>query len=124
MVRNNINHDVSELLAKYDISEILNEIVEMSSDTVVHSMRMWFKRELTENGIAGGNAEIGDELDEDVVEAIFHELGHVNMRLTRLERGGAVAADAESKDEMVITPEKMKKIIEFLKEKEKEDDKE
>jgi hypothetical protein len=116
MARNNINHDVSELLVKYDISDILNEIMDVASDKAAHAMRLWFEREIIGNNVAMDSAAvIAGEVDENAIEAIFHELGHVNMRLSKLEHAVVEPVDSGSKDEMVITKEKMDEIVKFLK---------
>jgi hypothetical protein len=79
-MKGNIQHEVVQLIDKYGVSDVLDVIMELGSDSLVHEMRMWFEKNLT------GSPGAGEELDEDVIQALFHDLQHVNMRLVKIEK--------------------------------------
>ena len=79
-MKGNIQHEVAQLIDKYGVSDVLNVIMDLGSDSLVHEMRMWFEKNLTSSPAEG------DELDEDVMEAIFHDLQHLNLRLVKVEK--------------------------------------
>jgi len=79
-MKGNIQHDVAQLIDKYGISDVLNAIMELGSDSVVHEMRLWFEKTFMDSH------STGEELDDDVMEAIFHDLQHLNVRLVKVEK--------------------------------------
>lgn len=81
MARGNIQNDVVQLLDKYKITEILEVIMDIGSDSSVHEMREWFENNF------GESSGMEDDLENDAITAIFHDIEHLNMRVLKLERG-------------------------------------
>jgi len=80
MARGNIQNDVVQLLDKYKVTEILEVIMDIASDSSVNEMREWFGNNLGENCGDGENRE------NDEMVAVFHDMEHLNMRVLKLER--------------------------------------
>jgi hypothetical protein len=79
-MRGSVQHDTVQLLDKYSISEILDAIMDVAADELVHEMRMWFDKEFNEG------ERLESALDKDVIEYVTHELEHHNTRLVKLEK--------------------------------------
>lgn len=76
-MKGNVQHDVVQLLDKYAISEILDVVMDVAADNLVHEMRMWFDKEF------GEGERLESALDKDVIEYVTHELEHHNARLVK-----------------------------------------
>lgn len=117
MTRSNIQHDVVQLLDKYAISEILDVVMDVAADELVHEMRMWFDKEF------GNGERLESDLDKDVVDYVTHELEHHNMRLTKLERAQHVPTEGvklPEEDVKKITKDIITNTVKKLNELEKE----
>lgn len=129
MTRSNIQHDVVQLLDKYTISEILDMVMDVAADDLIHEMRMWFNKEF------GNDDRLESALDKDVVDYVTHELEHHNarlvnhnMRLDKLERAirlvsrEAAAGETTPEDNFdeKISKEIVNGIVKKLNEMEKE----
>lgn len=81
MARSNVMHNVAQLLGKYAITEILDEIIHIASDEEVNAMKIWCIRNFDIK------RDIGDDIEEDAIKFMTQEIERIRIRLSKLERG-------------------------------------
>lgn len=81
MARSNVMHDVAQLLGKYVITDILDEMITMASDESLDVMKKWFIKNFDIK------RDIGDDIEEDAIKFMNQEIERIRIRLSKLERG-------------------------------------
>ena len=80
-MRSDINKDVATLLDKYSISDIMDKIIEYSSDESNVVLTQWCAENLgTQTDV------IGDGIDDHAIRALRFELDRLNARIANVEQ--------------------------------------
>ena len=106
MARSNVTHDVAQLLGKYVVTEILDEMIHMASDDSINVMKNWFIQNFDIK------RDIGDDIEEDAIKFMTQEIERIRIRLSKLERRGNPMSSSPVQTTESMLPKEITEAIE------------